>query len=110
MDFDEHDKRGVMQQVFEQHNNYYEKMDMWPTKKLTVMGLTYILLLPTSVIPTSILLSDTRLASSMATMTHNMKEDSYNTGTHNDDDSVINDDAEENGLGDNHDFDGFDYN
>ena len=39
-----------------------------------------------------------------------MKEDSENKGKNHDDDGAIDDDAEENGLGDNEDFDGFDEN
>ena len=46
----------------------------------------------------------------MATMTHNIKEESDNTGKHHDDDGTIDDDKEENGLGDDEDFDGFDKN
>ena len=39
-----------------------------------------------------------------------MKEESENQGKHHDDDGVINDDAEENVLGENEDSDGFDDN
>ena len=43
-------------------------------------------------------------------MKQQMKEDIENKGKHHDDDGAIDDDAEENGLGDNEDFDGFDEN
>ena len=43
-------------------------------------------------------------------MTQHMKEESESLGKHHDDDDAIDDEAEENGLGDDDNFDGFDEN
>ena len=51
-----------------------------------------------------------QLISSIVIVIHQIKEESENQGKHHDDDGSINDDAEENGLRDNGDFDGFDDN
>jgi len=110
MELAELEKRGVTQQVFGQWTKDCEKMERWLPRKLTVLGLTSILLLPTSALPASISSAVPQLISSIVTMTQQMKEESENQGKHHDDDGAIDDDAEENGLGDNEDFDGFDEN
>ena len=80
---------------------------MPPPQKLIVLGLTPIILLPTSALPASISLAATQLISLMVTMTQKIKEESENLGKHQYYDVIINDDAEENGLEDDEDFDGF---
>ena len=80
---------------------------MPPPQKLIVLGLTPIILLPTSALPASISLATTQLISLMVTITQNIKEESENLGKHQYYDVIIDDDAEENGLEDDEDFDGF---
>ena len=72
-----------------------------------MLGLTYILLPPTSDLPASILMSSKQIISSIVTMTQQMKEEGENPGKHHGDDGIINDDAKENGLKDDDYFDGF---
>ena len=69
-------------------------MDVWLPRNLTVLGLTYILLLPTLALLASILLVVTQIISYMETMAKEMKEESKNMGKHHDDDGIIDDDAE----------------
>ena len=85
-------------------------MEICIPRKLTVLGLTYILLLPTSALTSSISSVVPQLISSIVITTQQMKEENDNQGTHHDDDGAIDDDAEENELGENEDFDGFDKN
>ena len=75
-----------------------------------MLGLTSILLLPTSALPASILLAAPQLISLIVIMTQQMKKESENQGKHHDDDGDIDDYTEENGLGDNDYFYGFDKN
>ena len=74
------------------------------------MGLTSILLPPTSALPAFIFSAVPHLISSIVIMTQQMKEESENQGKHHYDDGAINDDAEENRLGENEDYDGFNEN
>ena len=71
------------------------------------MGFKYILLLTTLELPASILLVATQIISPTGTMSHQMKEYSENPGKHHDDDGIIKNDSEENGLEDDGGFDGF---
>ena len=82
-------------------------MERCPPQKLTVLGLTYILFLPTLALPASISLAETQVISSMAIFTRQMKEDSDNTGKHHDYDGTIDDYTEENRLGGDGYFDRF---
>ena len=83
-------------------------MEIWIPRKLTVMGLMPIILLPTSHLSESTQLVENHLIYLMVTMKYNMKGDSENSWNHHDDDGTIDDDAEENGLGDDEDFERFD--
>ena len=67
----------------------------------------YIPLFITSDLSASILLASIYLISSMVTMIQQMKEAIENMGKHHDDNDTINDDAEENGLEDDDNFDVF---
>ena len=71
-----------------------------PERGILTLGLTYILLLPPSSLPAYILLSETQLISLIATMPHQMREESENLWKHHDDDGIFNDDTKENGLED----------
>ena len=82
-------------------------MERCPPQKLTVLGLMYILFLPTLALPASISLAETQVISSMAIFTRQMKEDSDNTGKHHDYDGTIDDYTEENRLGGDGYFDRF---
>ena len=74
------------------------------------MGLASIIPLPTSSLHASIFLAVTQLIYLIVTMIQHMKEYSENLGKNHDDDGIIDDDAKENGLEDDDDFDGFDKN
>ena len=52
----EQGKRGVTQKGFGQWTKECENMEIYPPQKLTVLGLTYILLLTTSSLPAYMLL------------------------------------------------------
>ena len=72
-----------------------------------MLGLMYILILPTPALPASILLATTQIISLIVNMTHQTMEESENPGKHHDDDGIINDDAKDNELEYNEDFYGF---
>ena len=74
-------------------------MERWLPRKLTVLGLISILLLPTSDLTTSILLEMNQLISSIVIMTQQIKEKSENPGKHHDYYGDIDDDTKGNGLG-----------
>ena len=74
MELAELENRGVTQQVFGQWTKDCEKMEIWPPLKLTVLGLTSILLLPTSALPAFIFSAVPHLISSIVIMTQQMKE------------------------------------
>ena len=84
-----------MQQVLGQGTKDCEKIEICIPQKLTLTGLTSILLLPNSALPESILLAATHTIYSMVTMTQQMKEESENPGKPCDDDGIIDDDSEE---------------
>ena len=69
----EQDNMGFMQQFFVQCTKDCEKMEIRLPRKCTLLGLTYILLLPTSALPASILFTVTQFISSTFTMRHKMK-------------------------------------
>ena len=110
MELSELENRGVARQVFSQWTKECEKMERCPPRKLTVLGLTYILLLSTAALPASISSAVHQLISSIVIMTQKMKKDIENQWKHQNDGGAINDEAEENKLGENKDFDGFDKN
>ena len=58
---DEKDNRGVIQQDFGHWTNDYENMYSWLPKKITVLVLTSIILLPTSALTSSILVAAAQL-------------------------------------------------
>jgi len=101
------EKRGVTGQVFAQWTKDCEKMEKWLPRKLTVLGLTSILLLPTSSLPASVGQSIPQLIAAVVTMTERMKEEAEREDD--DEDGDIEEDAEE-GEGDEEDFEGFDEN
>ena len=65
----EQDNRVVAHNIVGQWTKYCKKLDIWITQKLTVMLITYILLLPTSALIASILLVATHLISLMVIIT-----------------------------------------
>ena len=76
-------------------------MEIWIPRKLIVLGLTSILLLLTSALPVLVSSAVPQIISSIVIMTQQIKEESGNQGKHHDDYGASNDNAEENGLGDN---------
>mmetsp|Transcript_46986 Transcript_46986/g.69588 ORF Transcript_46986/g.69588 Transcript_46986/m.69588 type:complete len:1060 (+) Transcript_46986:78-3257(+) len=86
------EKRGVTQQVFSQWLNDSEKMERWLPRKLTVLGLTTILQLPTASIPASLSVSLAQVIAAAVKITAIMKEDSEKKDDGEDDD-VLEDDA-----------------
>ena len=69
------EKRGVTQQVFTQWMKDAEKMERWLPRKLTVIGLTSVLHVPTSMLPATVSSSIPQLVSAAVTMAERMKED-----------------------------------
>ena len=93
LEFSEQENMDVMQQFFVHFTKECENMEIWLPQKLTLLGLTYILPLPTLALPASTLLAKMKLISLVVTMSQNMKEDSDNPRKHHDDDGIINDKA-----------------
>eukprot|EP00566_Odontella_aurita_P002311 CAMPEP_0113571984 /NCGR_PEP_ID=MMETSP0015_2-20120614/25852_1 /TAXON_ID=2838 /ORGANISM="Odontella" /LENGTH=1096 /DNA_ID=CAMNT_0000474985 /DNA_START=725 /DNA_END=4015 /DNA_ORIENTATION=+ /assembly_acc=CAM_ASM_000160 len=104
------EKRGVTQQLFAQWMKDCEKMEKWLPRKITVLGLTSILLMPTSALPAAVSSSIPQLIASVVNMTEQMKEEAEKAGDDDDGDNAIDDEAEEGGDGDDEDFEGFDEN
>lgn len=69
------EKRGLTQQVFTQWIKDSERMEKWLPRKMTVLGFSSILLLPTASMPPSIASSLPQLITEVVKMTHLMKED-----------------------------------
>jgi len=81
LELTELEKRGVTHQVFSKWMKDADTMDRWLPRKLTVLGLTAILILPTLAIPLSISSSIPQLIASVVRMTESMKEDAEKAET-----------------------------
>mmetsp|Transcript_108 Transcript_108/g.167 ORF Transcript_108/g.167 Transcript_108/m.167 type:complete len:1061 (-) Transcript_108:259-3441(-) len=97
------EKRGVTQQVFSKWMKDIDTIDRWLPRKLTVLGLTAILVLPTSSLPASISSFIPQLIASVVKVAEAMKEDTEKTETEAEDDRL----EEEQGDGDDDDDEGF---
>ena len=89
------EKRGVTQQVFAQWVQDAEQMEKWLPRKLTVLGLTSILMLPASQLPASISASVPQLISAVVSMTEKMKEEAEKEGNEEDDEEDFEEEPEE---------------
>lgn len=89
------EKRGVTQQVFAQWLQDSEQMEKWLPRKLTVLGLTSILMLPASQLPASISSSVPQLISAVVSMTEKMKEEADKEENEEDDEQDFEEEAEE---------------
>lgn len=70
------ESRGVTQQVFSKWMKDAESMEKWLPRRLTVLGLTAILSLPTSSLPASVASAVPQLIIACVTMTIKLKEES----------------------------------
>jgi len=70
------EKRGVIEQLFAKWMKDVESMEKWLPKRLTILGLTAILSLPTASLPPSIASALPQLISACVTMTIKLKADS----------------------------------
>ena len=89
------EKRGVTQQVFAQWVQDAEQMEKWLPRKLTVLGLTSILMLPASQLPASISASVPQLISAVVSMTEKMKEEAEKEGKEEDDEEDFEEEPED---------------
>jgi len=69
------EKRGVTQQVFTQWIRDSEEMEKWLPRKLTVLGLTSILMMNANSLPPSVQGSIPQIVSVVVSMTEKMKEE-----------------------------------
>jgi len=69
------EKRGVTAQVFAQWMTDSEEMDTWLPRKITVLGLSSILLIPTSSLPSTISSAVPQLITSVTGMMEKMQQD-----------------------------------
>ena len=110
LELQELEKRGVTQQVFTQWLQDTAKMEKWLSRKLTLLGFTSILKLPTSSIPPSIASSLPQFITEIVKMTHKMKADLDNEGNNTDEgednqlsDLDDNEDEDDEGVGEDED-------
>jgi len=75
LELEELEKRGVTTQVLQQWMKDMEHMDRWIPRKMTVMGLSAILQLPTSSMPASVIGVLPQLLSSVIMVCNAMQED-----------------------------------
>lgn len=97
LELQELEKRGVTQQVFTQWIQDADKMEKWLPRKVTLLGFSSILKLPTSAIPASIGQSLPQVFTEIVKMTHRMKDDVENEDNHTDEneDDHFSDDLED---------------
>lgn len=77
LELEELEKRGVTAQVLQQWMKDMEHMDRWIPRKMTVMGLSAILQLPTSSMPASVTSVLPQLLSSVIMVCNAMQEDAH---------------------------------
>lgn len=107
LELQELEKRQVTHQVVLQWTTDSEKMEKWLPRKLSVLGLTSIMLLPTSSLPQSINSFLPQLITTVVQITENMKDDAERGGGHEEDDNPIEEEEEEEGEDDEPEDDGF---
>lgn len=102
----EFEKRTCTHQVFTQWMKDVDDMDKWLSKKMTVLGFSSVLRLPTSSLPQSVGSLIPQIITTVVNVTAKMKEEAEKGRKDDDDDNAI----EEDGDGGDDDWDGFDEN
>lgn len=75
LELDELEKRGITEQIFTQWINDFDSMETWLSKKITVLGFSSILLLPTSALPPKLTSGIVNIIANLTKIMENMQED-----------------------------------
>mmetsp|Transcript_4901 Transcript_4901/g.7219 ORF Transcript_4901/g.7219 Transcript_4901/m.7219 type:complete len:1062 (+) Transcript_4901:138-3323(+) len=107
LELQELEKRVVTQQVFSQWIQDSDKMEKWLPRKLSVLGLTSIILLPTSSLPQTVSSSLPRVIAAVVKITENMKNDAEGGDEAEEEDADNIEEEEEEDHGEEYEDEGF---